>query len=154
MGTSKTEIIYTKLENILKSIRKCGDAWQQAQATLLCLSMRYKWSASMPIEVLQPDCLQHSGAGLSLRPSSLPPSLAATITMSMTNHGRTSKICTEIFELSASLPSTWTHIYVSVFVACVAARPKKISWLFRIHSFLKLVIKYCYKCVDSKTTGN
>lgn len=99
-GNVKNSIIYTNW-NILKSIRKCGDAWRMTrgigsfkshryshhhhhhrshrstQLRLHCLSKRHKWSAARLSAAI--------GGGLSLFLSGcFPP----WMTMSMTNHGQ------------------------------------------------------------------
>lgn len=147
-GNVKNAIIYTNW-NILKSIRKCGDAWRMTNQ--LDFWSPFEVSAFLPLLFIQAaqmkwpglhHCHYHSHCSTSedlmvmvLQPVCLPPktihpggksnkdtSTSKTIMMSMTNHGRTSKICPEIFPNVNSM---------------------------RLGR-LKLVPKYCYKCVESK----
>lgn len=99
------------------------------QLRVLCLSMRHKWSAARLSAAIGggPQCGSLSPS-LSLLPSPSAWQCQWQIT------GSTSKICPEIFELSIWPPPAGGGT-VPLLVDSV---------------FLKLVHKYCYKCVESK----
>lgn len=101
------------------------------QLRVLCLSMRHKWSAArLSAAIGGGPHYEYLAASLSLLPS---PSLC--MTMSMTNHGQ------HVKNLS------WNIWAVNL---AAASRRRNTVPLLVDFVFLKLVHKYCYKCVESK----
>lgn len=110
-----------------------SDRWMKppTQLRVLCLSMRHKWSAARLSAAIGGGPQYESlSASLSLLPS---PSLC--MTMSMTNHGQ------HVKNLS------WNIWAVNL---AAASRRRNTVPLLVDFVFLKLVHKYCYKCVESK----
>lgn len=144
----KNSIIYTNW-NILKSIRKCGDAWRMTRGIGSLKSLGYMYVATTSTittaatdrlscvfivypsgtNEVQPVCLQQSGEASPSLTLILSGCLPPWMTMSMTNHGQ------HVKNLS------WNIWAVNL----------EEQFLFpKLNSFLKLVHKYCYKCVESK----
>lgn len=95
------------------------------QLRVLCLSMRHKWSAARLSAAI--------GGGPQYL--SLTPPFSLCMTMSMTNHGQ------HVKNLSWNI---W-----AVNLAAASRRRNRVPLLVDF-VFLKLVHKYCYKCVESK----
>lgn len=116
--------------------RGSSDRWMKppqppTQLRVLCLSMRHKWSAArLSAAIGGGPHYEYLSASLSLLPS---PSLC--MTMSMTNHGQ------HVKNLS------WNIWAVNL---AAASRRRNTVPLLVDFVFLKLVHKYCYKCVESK----